>query len=187
LEVLEQYRRALPKARIEEYHGRLANEQQQIVMEKFLKGNIDLLVATSIIEVGLDVPNATVMLVEQSDWFGLAQLHQLRGRIGRGSKPGTCILIYQDKETVLPERLEAFCRLSDGFALAELDLRLRGPGDLLGELQSGWNRLRLADPTDTVLATRARTLAQAIERTQPESLLAWLALYDKGEGGETQP
>jgi ATP-dependent DNA helicase RecG len=123
------------------------------------------------------------MLIEQADWFGLAQLHQLRGRVGRGSKSGSCILIYPGEAAELPERLAAFCRLSDGFALAELDLQLRGPGDLLGELQSGWNRLRLADPTDTVLATRAKVLAESIQHDQPSSLPGWLALYDKEEGG----
>ena len=181
------YQVALPKARIVAYHGQLSGDEQQTIMNRFLDGSIDVLVATSIVEVGLDVPNATVMVIEQADWFGLAQLHQLRGRVGRGTKPATCLLLYDDLGAGLPERLGAFCRSSDGFALAELDLKLRGPGDLLGELQSGWNRLRLADPTDTVLATRARIVAQAIEQQQPASLQAWLALYEKGEGGATRP
>ena len=184
-EVLRQYKIALPKARIEAFHGRLTGEQQQIVMNNFLSSTVDILVATTIIEVGLDVPNATVMLIEKADWFGLAQLHQLRGRVGRGSKPGSCMLIYDGESGILPERLAAFCRLSDGFALAELDLKLRGPGDLLGELQSGWNRLRLADPTDTVLAKAAQLLAESIQRKQPKSLSAWLEFYEKEEGGQT--
>lgn len=184
--VLLHYRSALPTARIAPYHGQLSNDEQQQTMSAFLAGGIDILVATSIVEVGLDVPNATVMIIEQADWFGLAQLHQLRGRVGRGAKSAVCILLYEHGEAGLPERLAAFCRSSDGFALAELDLKLRGPGDLLGELQSGWNRLRLADPTDTVLATQARAVAVAIEQQQPASLDAWLSFYEKGEGGAIQ-
>lgn len=184
-EVLRQYKIALPNARIEAFHGRLTGEQQQFIMRSFLSGTVDILVATTIVEVGLDVPNATVMLIEKADWFGLAQLHQLRGRVGRGSKSGSCMLIYDGENGILSERLAAFCRLSDGFELAELDLRLRGPGDLLGELQSGWNRLRLADPTDTVLAKAAQVLAELIQRKQPKSLLAWLEFYEKEEGGQT--
>ena len=181
LAVAELYQNALPGVRIAAYHGQLKDDQQQTIMEQFLAGEIQILVATSIIEVGLDVPNATVIVIEQAEWFGLAQLHQLRGRVGRGEKPGSCFVFSDGKEGVVSERLIAFASSSDGFKLAEMDLKIRGPGNLLGELQSGWTQLRLADATDTVLVQEARELARALWRQRPPELGAWLSLYKKGE------
>ena len=178
--VLARYRRALPAVTFAPYHGKLTDSQQQQTMADFLSRKIDVLVTTSIIEVGLDVPSATQILIEQADWFGLAQLHQLRGRVGRGSRAGVCF-VFHSSEDQPADRLQALCSTSNGFELAALDLRLRGPGDLLGALQSGWSRLRLADPTDTLLAQKARTLAGSLWQQSPACLGEWLALYDEGD------
>ncbi len=175
--VLQRYQRAAPAVRFAPYHGNLSATEQQATMERFLSGAIDVLVATSIVEVGLDVPKATQMVIEQANWFGLAQLHQLRGRVGRGSRPATCTVLYDDEQS---DRIRAFVSTADGFALATMDLKLRGPGDLLGALQSGWGRLRLADPTDTELAAQARELAEAIALAPVETVQSWLAMY-RGE------
>lgn len=120
-------------------HGKMSDLEKKSTMEKFASGDISLLVATSIVEVGIDVPDATVMIVENADYFGLAQLHQLRGRVGRGTKKSWCFLLSNS----IPgspsfQRLEQFCRNHDGFSIAELDLKLRGPGQITGNQQSGW-------------------------------------------------
>src|ERR671923_75953 len=133
----------------------------QAAMEAFAEGEADVLVATSVIEVGIDVPNATVMLIEAAERYGLSQLHQLRGRVGRGEHPALCILFGDPK---LP-RLEAIARERDGFRLAEIDLELRGAGDVLGTRQHGLPELRVARlPEDTELLVRARLRADALLR-----------------------
>jgi len=127
-------------------HGRLKGAEKDAAMAAFKEGGIDILVATTVIEVGVDVPDATVMVIEHAERFGLAQLHQLRGRIGRGDKPSTCLLIYTPPlgETA-KARLAIMRETEDGFRIAEEDLKLRGGGDLLGTKQSGMPELRLAD------------------------------------------
>jgi len=146
-------------------HGRLKPDERDEVMRRFRGGEIQVLVATTVIEVGIDVANATVMLVEHPERFGLAQLHQLRGRVGRGAGGGYCILLA---DGVVPERLKAFAATEDGFRIAELDLAERGMGDLIGARQSGGFEVRHARlPDDTDLLTRARELAAEVLARDP--------------------
>ena len=137
-------------------------------MGAFRRKELQILLATSVIEVGVDVPNATVMVIENADRFGLAQLHQLRGRIGRGAHESHCILISDAKTGEAKERLAVMTSSSDGFEIAEADLRLRGPGELLGLAQSGVPSLRFGDlAEDLPLIERARKLAaQLLQRTK---------------------
>jgi ATP-dependent DNA helicase RecG len=145
--------------RVELIHGQLPSKAKQAAMEAFAAGDADVLVATSVIEVGIDVPNATVMLIEAAERYGLSQLHQLRGRVGRGGHESLCILFGDPR---LP-RLEAIARERDGFRLAEIDLELRGAGDVLGTRQHGMPEFRVAQlPEDTELLVRARDRADAI-------------------------
>ncbi|MBT7521182.1 MAG: ATP-dependent DNA helicase RecG, partial [Nitrospina sp.] len=135
--------RRLPNFKIELIHGKLKKEERQKIMAAFKNGEIDVLVATTVIEVGIDVPNATVMLIEHAERFGLAQLHQLRGRVGRGKQASICLLICSHALTVDGKaRLSAIVKSRDGFSIAEEDLRIRGPGDFTGTRQSGMPLLR---------------------------------------------
>ncbi len=126
-------------------HGQLASREKDAVMASFRAGEIDVLVATTVIEVGIDVANATVMVIEDADRFGLSQLHQLRGRVGRGREPGTCVLLADPSTTDGEQRIGAMVDTNDGFRLAEIDLAIRGQGTVFGERQSGLGDLRLAD------------------------------------------
>jgi ATP-dependent DNA helicase RecG len=140
-------------------HGRLGPEEKQAVMEAFARGDLDLLVATSVIEVGIDVPNATIMLVEGAERFGLAALHQLRGRVGRGAHPSYCFLVSGSKAPGTAERLRALERSADGFRLAQIDLELRGPGQIYGRRQHGTLDLQLADISDAKFLATVRNEA----------------------------
>jgi ATP-dependent DNA helicase RecG len=147
-------------------HGRLKPEERDAVMREFRAGRVQVLVSTTVIEVGIDVPNATVMLIEHPDRFGLAQLHQLRGRVGRGGEASHCILLVDGR---VPARLKAFAATDDGFAIAELDLKERGMGDLIGQRQSGGFEIRHARlPDDQDLLGRARTFAQEVIAADPD-------------------
>ena len=147
--------------RCELLHGRLAGAEKRDIMHRFLKGELQLLVATSVIEVGMDVPNATLMVIEHTERMGLAQLHQMRGRVGRGTGPGVCLLLYRPPLSELArQRLKVIYEHTDGFEIARQDLLLRGPGDYLGSRQSGMALLRFADPVqDDDLLTLARRYA----------------------------
>jgi ATP-dependent DNA helicase RecG len=142
----EQLREQLPGLRIGLVHGRLRPAQKQAVMDAFKAGELQLLVATTVIEVGVDVPNASLMLIENAERLGLAQLHQLRGRVGRGAQASSCVLLYQGPLSALArERLAVMRETTDGFVIAEKDLELRGPGELLGTRQTGLAAFRVAD------------------------------------------
>jgi ATP-dependent DNA helicase RecG len=153
-------------------HGRLKQDEKDRVMSAFARGDAHVLVATTVVEVGVDVPNATMMIVEHAERFGLSQLHQLRGRVGRGEHPSTCVLLYQTLGQGGKARLEALVETTDGFVLAERDLALRGPGDFFGTRQSGLPTLRVGDLLrDHALMEDARREA-----------VAWL-----DSGGAAQP
>ena len=148
-------------------HGRIPSDERDDVMRRFRDGQIDLIVATTVIEVGIDVPNATVMLIEHPERFGLSQLHQLRGRVGRGAAESYCILLG-DVSPDASARLEVFVRTEDGFEIAREDLRIRGMGDLFGERQSGVPTFRIADPLrDEALNDRARDAAAKLLAFDP--------------------
>jgi ATP-dependent DNA helicase RecG len=151
-------------------HGRIAPEEKDAIMEKFRRGETKALIATTVIEVGIDVPNATIMLIENAERFGLAQLHQLRGRIGRGQHKSYCILLRSAKtEAEASEKLRILEETSDGFDIAEADLRLRGPGDILGTAQSGLPPLKLGDPlADHELMRLARNAAFLLFERDPK-------------------
>jgi ATP-dependent DNA helicase RecG len=163
-------REALPALRIGLVHGQQRADDRDVTMRAFAGGELDLLVATSVIEVGIDVPNASVMLIEDAERFGLAQLHQLRGRVGRGGDASFCILLSDATDALARERLEVLRGSNDGFEIAEADLRLRGAGNLLGTRQSGLPPLRVAslfEPRHVRLAERARDLADGLVTGDP--------------------
>ncbi|SCY49460.1 ATP-dependent DNA helicase RecG [Nitrosospira sp. Nsp13] len=152
-------------------HGRLSAQEKSAVMESFKQGEIQLLVATTVIEVGVDVPNASLMVIEHAERMGLSQLHQLRGRVGRGAEASICILLYQKPlSATAQERLKIIFEHNDGFEIARQDLRLRGPGEFLGARQSGVPMLRFADPEyDGDLLDNARIVAEELLRDHPEA------------------
>lgn len=157
-----------PDIRIGLLHGQMTPVRKEDVMEAFRSGDIDLMVATTVIEVGIDVPNATLMVIRDADRFGLSQLHQLRGRVGRGSHPGQCILLADPTTKEGVERIEATVRWSDGFRLAEEDLRIRGHGTVFGARQSGFSDLRIGDILrDSSELTAARREAFALVKRDP--------------------
>ncbi|KAB8313951.1 ATP-dependent DNA helicase RecG [Tolypothrix campylonemoides VB511288] len=142
----EELSRALPGVRVALVHGRMKAAEKQATMRAFKDGDVDLLVATTVIEVGVDVPNASLMIIENAERLGLAQLHQLRGRVGRGSAASSCVLLYQPPLSLAAkQRLETMRATHDGFVIAEKDLELRGPGELLGTRQTGLAAFRVAD------------------------------------------
>lgn len=152
-------------------HGKMSDSEKKEVMERFAWSDLSLLVATSIVEVGIDVSQATVIIIENADWFGLAQLHQLRGRVGRGSKKSWCFLL----SNALPEsegsqRLQQFCKNHDGFSIAELDLKLRGPGQVMGTQQSGWGDVVMDSIVDNPL--QFKEIQQYIENLQAAACLS---------------
>lgn len=151
-----------PKLPVGLLHGKMKPPEKEAVMNAFVAGEIKILVSTSVIEVGVDVPNASVMIVEHAERFGLSQLHQLRGRVGRGAEKSYCVLLTSDKRTAIAEeRLGIMAKTSNGFLIAEKDLELRGPGELLGTKQSGLPEFRIGNLVrDQQLLEQARREAE---------------------------
>jgi ATP-dependent DNA helicase RecG len=166
----EQLLAQLPEVRVALVHGRMKPAEKQAVMQAFKAGALQLLVATTVIEVGVDVPNASLMIIENAERLGLAQLHQLRGRVGRGAAKSSCVLLYQSPLSRLArERLDTLRQTNDGFVIAEKDLELRGPGELLGTRQTGLVGFRIADlGRDADLLPAAQRLADALLAESPE-------------------
>ena len=162
-------REVFPDLRVGLLHGRLHSRDKDRILRSFSDGDLDVLVTTAVVEVGIDVPNATIMLIEGAERFGLAQLHQFRGRVGRGEHRSYCLLLSSETQSASArERLSALERTHDGFELAEVDLELRGPGDFFGTRQSGLPSLRMAQFSDRALLESARELAAAITADDPE-------------------
>jgi len=157
-------------------HGRLKPDEKAAVMERFVRGEIAVLVATTVIEVGVDVPNASLMVIEHAERFGLAQLHQLRGRVGRGADESACVLLFEEPMSEAAKgRLKVIYGTNDGFEIARQDLLIRGPGEFLGARQSGVPLLRFADPErDIGLIESARSAADEILRREPGAAKAHL-------------
>jgi ATP-dependent DNA helicase RecG len=159
-------------------HGRLRPAERRALMDEFKRGELDVLVATTVIEVGVDVPNATIMIVQEADRFGLAQLHQLRGRVGRGAEQSYCLLVSRSKDELTEEaqkRLQALVDTADGFVLAEVDLELRGEGQLLGTRQSGLSDLKFVRlARDRRLIAKARELAEALAEDVSDAVVPLL-------------
>jgi ATP-dependent DNA helicase RecG len=159
----------LPDYKISMVHGKLKPEDKDFEMQRFVKGETQIMVATTVIEVGVNVPNASVMIIESAERFGLSQLHQLRGRVGRGAEQSFCILMTGDKLSKDSlKRLETMVSTNDGFEIAEVDLQLRGPGDIMGTQQSGALNLKIADlAKDGELVSEAREEARRILTVDP--------------------
>ncbi len=181
VDTFEALQLALPNLKVGLVHGKLPNDEKAQVVAAFKAGFIQLLVATTVIEVGVDVPNASMMVIEHAERFGLAQLHQLRGRVGRGERDSICVLLYEDRLSALArERLKALYETQDGFVIAQRDLSLRGPGEFLGARQSGVALLRFADyQADALWVERARDTAVILRREQPETAAAHINRWMK--------
>jgi ATP-dependent DNA helicase RecG len=179
----ERLKEQLPGAKLGLLHGQLDGDEKERVMTAFRAGEVDVLLATSVVEVGVDVPNATVMLIENAERFGLAQLHQLRGRIGRGEHPSYCVLVGEPRSLEGWKRLKIMEETTDGFRIAEEDFMIRGPGNMFGTEQSGLPPLRFASlQTDFDLLNQARADAERLVRDDP-SLARWPGLLEKMHSG----
>ncbi len=162
------YKKVFPEFKIEYLHGKMKNKEKDEIMQKFKAGDINILISTTVIEVGVDVPNATIMCVENAERFGLAQLHQLRGRVGRGKFKSYCILKYDSKSDVVAERMKIMQETNDGFVISEKDLKLRGPGDFFGTMQHGVPEFKVANLfTDMDLLKDAQECAKNILEEDP--------------------
>jgi len=169
---IEEYERLqkyiFPDLRLGLLHGRMKPREKDEVMERFRLGELQVLVSTAVVEVGIDVPNATVMLIEGADRFGLAQLHQFRGRVGRGTEKSYCLLLSDSPSEDARKRLEIVQECSDGFVLAEEDLKMRGPGEFYGVRQSGQINLKVAKLSDFGLLEETRKIAAELLEDDPD-------------------
>jgi ATP-dependent DNA helicase RecG len=158
----------LPTLRIGMLHGRLPGEEKDRVLTQLREGKIDILISTQVIEVGIDLPSATVMMIENAEMFGLSALHQLRGRVGRSALKSYCFVFGEPTTEDAEERLKTFVKTRDGFEIAEADFRLRGPGQFFGTQQSGMPELKIADlMADTEILAEARTRAMELVKSDP--------------------
>jgi ATP-dependent DNA helicase RecG len=165
----ERLKGILPDLTIAALHGKMKPKEKNEIMERFADGQIQILVSTTVIEVGINVPNATVMMVENAERFGLAQLHQLRGRVGRGKDQSYCIFMSSSKSKETKKRLEVLNKSNDGFYIASEDLKLRGPGDLFGIRQSGILEFKLGDIfQDAKILQQASEAAEELQKTHPD-------------------
>lgn len=170
-------KKIFPDKRVGYVHGKMPSQEKDAVMEQFRNKELDILVATSVIEVGVNIPNATVMMIEGAEYFGLAQLHQFRGRVGRSALQSYCFLFPGDASQKAMERLTLFASTNDGFRLAEFDLEERGPGEVYGTSQSGLMELRLATLRDTDLLVKAKALALQVQPEEFPELFAMMSLW----------
>ncbi len=162
--------KVFPGIRVGLLHGRMPSEEKEAAMQAFQSGAIKILVSTTVIEVGVDVPNASVMVIEQAERFGLAQIHQLRGRVGRGPHQSYCVLVTGKLSDIARERIRTLVESNDGFYIAEMDMKLRGPGEFYGTKQSGVPGLRLADlMRDSDILESARSEAQRFLKDDSKS------------------
>ena len=147
-------------------HGRMKNKEKSEIMQNFKEKKIDILVSTTVIEVGVNIPNATVMVIEEAQRFGLAQLHQLRGRVGRGSEKSYCILVYNETNEITRQRIQIMCSTDNGFIISQKDLELRGPGELFGLRQHGLPEFKLANLSKhiSILETAQKDLKKITEQ-----------------------
>jgi ATP-dependent DNA helicase RecG len=169
-----------PDLRLAQLHGKMKSEEKEKIMRDFKAQKIDILVSTSVVEVGIDVPNATIMMIEGSERFGLAQLHQFRGRVGRGEYQSHCFLLTESPAKKTAQRLKALISSENGFELAEMDLKIRGPGDFLGTRQWGIPDLVMDSLKDIFLVEKTRNLAKELLAENPE-LKKYPLLRDKLE------
>ncbi|HSG61197.1 MAG TPA: helicase-related protein, partial [Pseudomonadales bacterium] len=168
----EELKLILPELNIGLVHGRMKSTEKQAIMAAFKAGELDLLVATTVIEVGVDVPNASLMIIENPERLGLAQLHQLRGRVGRGAVASHCVLLYKAPlSQTATKRLGVLRQSNDGFVIAQQDLEIRGPGEVLGTRQTGLAELKIADLVrDQALIPHIQKLARHVMQQAPDSI-----------------
>jgi ATP-dependent DNA helicase RecG len=160
----EKLKKIFPENRLRLLHGKLGVKEKDKAIEHFRNQKCDILVTTPVVEVGIDIPNATIMIIEAAERFGLAQLHQLRGRVGRGSKKSYCLLFTNTRSKNVNTRLNALQKTLSGFELAELDLKLRGPGEIIGTKQHGFTELKIASWNDSILIKKSKEVADEILR-----------------------
>ena len=186
VEATVEWLQGMGSLRVGSIHGQLPAAEKDKVIQQFQSGGLDILVATTIVEVGIDIPNASMMVIENAERLGLVQIHQLRGRVGRGSHKSYCVLLYQEPlSSVAQERLVTIKKTQDGFVVAEQDCVLRGPGDLLGKSQTGWQGFRIADlMRDRAWLSEILVAADKMRQGPKENLQGLLARWLKSQSFE---